>query len=195
MKIYFTTSARGSNNIAENSKKIYSIIHELGHSHLDNFENDMDPKEVYEGSYENKNKRYKDAVSFISKSDVVILEVSTHSFTMGFLMHLALEAGKPVIALHEEKKPPAFAEGMINNKLQIWEYDKKNIFFTLKEALTVAQNELDLRFNLFLPSYQYHFLKIEASKRNIPKSTLIRDLIDKEIKQKYTHLESSFKIE
>ena len=180
MKIYFTTSARGNTKINDNCSIIYNWCLKKGFTHLDNYKEDMSVESIYDkDSYDDKKKRYLDAVANIKKADIVILEVSTHSLTMGFLMNYALSAGKPVIALHEVGNPPAFAEGVTNQRLQIWEYTNSDIYATLNEAITIAKKDLNIRFNLFLNSHQYKFLQDQAQKRKISKSIIIRDLIEK----------------
>lgn len=178
MKIYFTTSARGEKQIEENCKQIHEIIEKLGHSHLDHFFDDMNTQKVYEGSFKSKKKRYLDALKHIRSADAVILEVSTHSLTMGYLLNMALDLNKPVILLHIEGHLPAFAEGIENNKLQIWEYSTRDIKGTLKESLEIAKKESNIRYNLFLNQDQYLYLQQLADKGNRSKSEVIRELID-----------------
>ncbi len=63
----------------------------------------------------------------IKKADIIILEVSTHSLSMGYLLQQGLSMGKPVVALYAEGHNPAFINGIENEKLQIIEYSDENL--------------------------------------------------------------------
>ncbi|NCS97557.1 MAG: hypothetical protein GW762_03140 [Candidatus Pacebacteria bacterium] len=192
MKIYFTTSARGDEVIYSNSLNIYKKINDLNHIHVDNFFEDMNVSKVYSDNYEDKKKRFIDATKNIRDAEIIILEVSTHSLSMGYLLKMALESGKPVILLHTQNKPPAFAEGIDNSKLQIWEYSPEDIKFILTDAIDAAKNEIDVRFNILLTSELYDYINQQAKNSNISKSAFIRDLINN---NKNKDLAAAYKIE
>lgn len=192
MKIYFTTSARGNTDTYNNSLSIYQSIRKLGHEHLDDFFEDMNETKVYSDSYEEKKKRYLDAIKHIRDAEIIILEVSTHSLSMGYLLKMSLESGKPVILLYTSNQAPAFAEGIENDKLQIWEYTSKDLLETLNEAIKIAKEESDLRFNFFISPKQYEYLHEKSKLTKLSKSAIIRMLIDESIKK---DLSLSYKIE
>ncbi|MCA9368881.1 MAG: hypothetical protein H6773_03195 [Pseudomonadales bacterium] len=178
MKIYYTTSARGNDEVFTNSLHIFNSILELGHTHLDDFRNDMNQEKVYSDSFEEKKLRYKNAMRHTQLADIVILEVSTHSLTMGYLLNVALQNNKPIILLHLRNRLPAFAEGIEKSKLQIWEYSMKDIDVILSESLEQAKKDVTTRFNLFITGEQYSYLEKKSIEKKVGKSEVIRELID-----------------
>jgi nucleoside 2-deoxyribosyltransferase len=120
MKIYFTASAIGKKLYENNYKKIYGTIEELGYKNLDDLILKINPKKFYLGDEKNRVQVYKNALNFIKQADLVILEVSVNSFSMGYVMDKTLEMGKPVILLYFEGAELFFAQGVQDEKLQVF---------------------------------------------------------------------------
>src|SRR3989338_10225586 len=86
----------------------------------------------------------------IKLADIVVLEVSMHSLSSGFLMHEALNDAKPVIGLYHEGHDPYFTLNMNNEKLHIVEYNLSNLKEQLRQSLEQAKKYIDVRFNFFI---------------------------------------------
>ncbi|GIK83552.1 MAG: hypothetical protein BroJett025_01740 [Patescibacteria group bacterium] len=181
MKVYFTCSARGTQNFSNSYQKIYETVKKLGHEHTSDYAKDSDPGEVYGYSHEERVSLYEEAIRDLKSSDVVLLEVSTHSLTMGYLMQMALTLGKPVIALHLKDYKPAFAAGIEDDKLQVIEYTNEMLSEVLGDALEYAQSKMDFRFNFFISPAIGNYLDWISKVKKIPRSVYLRNLIEKDM--------------
>lgn len=189
MKVYFTSSARASKSLKDSYQQIFSLISDLGHIHLDNYKDTNDAKKIYLGSHDENLKLYKRAMECIRNADVVVLEVSTHSLTMGYLLQQGLSLGKPVIALYVTGNRPAFAAGIDNEKLQLIEYSEESLKDELSIALQNAQENTDVRFNFFISPAIGRYLDWISKVKKIPRSVYLRALIEKEISQNIEYKE------
>lgn len=181
MKVYFTCSARGTARLKENYQKIFDVISEQGHTHLDDFSESEDVNKIYLGSHDQNLKLYKKAMANIRAADIVVLEVSTHSLSMGYLLQQGLSQSKPVIALYFQDNKPVFAAGIEDEKLQLVEYNLSNLEEELKLALENAQSSADVRFNFFISPEISRFLDWVSQVKKIPRSVYLRALIEKDI--------------
>lgn len=181
MKIYFTASSRGTEKFNKYYKKIYNLITAQGHSHTSDYSKESDPSEIYKPDEEAHVELYKRAVNQLKKSDVVVLEVSKHSLTMGYLLELGLNLGKPVIALYQNGCKPAFAAGITDDKLQVVEYNETNLEDLLVDALDYSSAQQDSRFNFFVSTKHINFLDWVAKNKRIPRSVFLRRLIEREM--------------
>ncbi len=179
MNIYFTASARATPETKINYQKIFNSIEDLGHNNIDNYQINTNPKKFYTSSDDNKSKIYNNALELIKKSDLVILEVSTHSLTMGYLIKYSLDIKIPVIALYTGENEPGFAIGIEDENFQLIEYEASSVKETIKKAIKYASEAGDIRFNLLLPPKLSIFLKEASEKEGISKATLLRKLLTK----------------
>ncbi|PIX81498.1 MAG: hypothetical protein COZ34_02940 [Candidatus Pacebacteria bacterium CG_4_10_14_3_um_filter_34_15] len=181
MKIFYTASLRGVKSYRESLQNIYNLIDKLGHKNLDNvLFNIEDRKEFYSGDHDAQIVHFNRIIKSIKDSDIVILEVSTHSLSMGFILHKALEMNKPVIALYQPGNPPFFAQGIENEKLQVIEYSDADVEGTLKDAIDYAQGKADVRFNFFISPSIGTYLDWISKVKKIPRSVYLRGLIEKD---------------
>ncbi|MEN8253095.1 MAG: hypothetical protein ABFQ62_01825 [Patescibacteria group bacterium] len=182
MKFYFCASARGHKKLKEDYLGICGVMEEMGHQNLDDLATTVNPDSFYEGSHGDQIGHYERTIKNVKLSDVVVLELSTHSLSMGYIMQKALESGKSVIALYQGDNYPHFALGIDNDKLQIIEYGKDNLKESLKNALEFAKDQSDIRFNFFIsPTIANYFDWIAKNKR-IPRSVYLRRLIEADMK-------------
>jgi hypothetical protein len=140
-------------------------------------------KDIEKAPKTKKVENYKDSVNSIKKADIVIMEVTGHSMSMGYLLSKALEISKPVVAIHQKSYVPNFISGITDPKLMVLGYDKDNIFEVLEGALKKAKSLIDVRFNFFVSPKILNYLDWVAQKRMVPRSVFLRDLIEKEIKK------------
>ncbi len=179
MKVYFTCSARGTQNFANSHQKIFETVKKLGYEHTSDYSKESDPGEVYGYSHQERVALYDEAIKALKSSDIVLLEVSTHSLTMGYLMQTALSLGKPVIAIHYKDHKPAFAAGIEDDKLQVIEYSDETLSGILEDSLDYAQSKMDVRFNFFISPAIGNYLDWVSKVKKIPRSVYLRNLIEK----------------
>lgn len=182
MKIYFTASLRGKERFQEEYKLIVRSLEELGyqvHEHI----LQTDPEKPDKESPEEKVKIYQKLLRFTRASALVVAEVSSPSLSVGHEISLALELNKPVIALHLEGHRPRLLEGNPDEKLHIIPYNHANLKSSLKESLNLAMDQIDVRFNFFIPPRIVIYLNWVAKKRKIPRSVFLRSLLEEEMKK------------
>jgi len=185
MKLYFVASAR----LVDIDPKLYSNIYSCL-SAEGKMVSDKVMKWVKTGVRDMsgvpqkiKRENYVQSVNSVKKADIVVMEVSGHSMSMGYLISNALEMNKPVIALHNKEHAPVFIKGINDPRLIICEYDSENVEQVIKEALKKAGSLIDVRFNFFVNPKILNYLDWVAQKRMQPRSVFLRNLIEHEIKK------------
>ncbi|MDD3998589.1 MAG: hypothetical protein PHR98_00590 [Candidatus Shapirobacteria bacterium] len=186
MKIFFVASPR----LVSKEPALFQMIH----SHLaknnimlsDKLLKWTDKKtveKIYDISQQESAQAYQKSIEMVKKADVVMMEVSGHSVSMGYLISKSLDLCKPVIAFYKKGTKILFLRGISNPKFKLVEYDKKNIGTLLDQGLEEAKKEIDVRFNFFVSPKILAYLDWIAQKRMIPRSVFLRNLIEKEIKK------------
>ncbi len=140
-------------------------------------------KDLSKESIETKKENYLDIIKCIKKADIVVMEISGHSVSMGFILSKAMEENKPVIAMYTSDMDPVFVKGIVNSKLIMAEYDKNNLEQVISDSINKAKCLVDMRFNFFVSPKILNYLDWIAQKRMIPKSVFLRNLIEREMKK------------
>jgi len=183
MKIFFDYSGRGVKDFGKNYKKILDTINSLGHTNLRKLTTEEERQEFYSGDHKARVNHYNTLIAYIKKADIIILELSMHSLSMGYLLQKALESSKPVIALYQKKFDPSFATGIQNDRLQVIEYSPDELKKVLEFAIKYAQDQQDTRFNFFISPKHQSYLDWIAKNRKVPRSVYLRDLIEEDMKE------------
>jgi len=181
MKFYFCASARGHNQFGKYYQRICQIASDLEYENIDDLAVSVDPDAFYQGNTDDQVEHYRSTIRNIKAADIVILEVSTHSLSMGYIMQKALDLGKSVVALYTGEHPPYFAAGIENDKLQVIDYDEETLENALEEAFEFAKNHQDTRFNFFISPKQLNYLDKIAREQRTPRSVFLRNLIEKDM--------------
>ena len=182
MKFYFCASARGHKRFGSYYKQICDLATKSGHTNLDDLAVTVDPNDFYDGDQDHRESHYERTIKNIRSSDIILLEVSTHSLSMGFIMEKALDSGKPVIALYHKGLMPYFAAGINEQKLQVVEYEEATLAKVIEDSFEYAGNQSDTRFNFFISPRQLSYLDWIARERRIPRSVFLRRLIESDMK-------------
>ncbi len=140
-------------------------------------------KDLSKESIETKKENYLHVIKSIKKADIVVMEISGHSVSMGFILSKAMEENKPVIAMYTADMDPVFVKGIVNSKLILAEYNKENLKQVITESINKAKCLVDMRFNFFVSPRILNYLDWIAQKRMIPKSVFLRHLIEREMKK------------
>lgn len=185
MQIYFIASSRLVGKDKEIYEQMYKTI-SLEHKMV----SDKVWKWIKGGTVDlrgaplkTKRENYEQTLKCINKADIVIMEISGHSMSMGYIISKALEINKPVIALYTADADPIFIKGISNPKLILMEYNKENIEKVIWESLKKAKSLIDMRFNFFVSPKILTYLDWVGQKRMIPKSVFLRNLIEREMKK------------
>lgn len=190
MIVYFIASRKDIVKNIETLRSFVKIVHEEGHSMALDWVEPIYRNEVKTG----KNGidwpvLYKDSMDSITRADVVIAEMSTQSFGVGYQAAMAIQQKKPTLLLHsDEVDDSVFASGIpadIDDPAEYKKYTTKNIEKIIKEFL--RKNDIsskDMRFNFFIDRNIYNYLRWSSAKTGKTKAQILRSLVEKEIRSK-----------
>jgi hypothetical protein len=180
MKVYFVGSISGKDKYFQNYNRIVDFLKKEGHKV---YEITLKPSKgfVYNLSDEEKVEQYKRVLSWITDADVIVAECSYSSLGVGYEISLALEKGKPVVALYEEGHAPHFIEGIKSEKLAVVKYSLDDLHKTLKDAIEFVSEQMDVRFNFFVSPRIVNYLDWIAKQRKMPRAVYLRRLIEKDM--------------
>lgn len=191
MKIYFTGSLHNRDIDKEVYSKIVDLLIHAGHDvradHiLKTKQVDLDIQSASERSiyYDKLNK-------WISSADLVVGEVSYPStINIGHEISLALDKGKPVLALYQKGRAPGVLQGIKSDRFMLVEYTLPELKKTLEYGLDEATNQVDVRFNFFISPQIGKYLDWVSQKKRIPRAVYLRKLIEEEMNSNTEYLES-----
>ncbi len=185
MKIYFVASPRAIGGEGSFLRQMYDYLKKSNGMTSDLLVrlDEDNVKEFYGASHKEVVEHYKKTMLAIKKADMVIVEVSLHSMSMGFIVNKALELNKPVIALYKKGFEPYFFSGIENEKLRILEYTEKVWQETLDEAVNFGKGSGDVRFNFFVSPKILAYLDWVAKTKKLPRAVFLRELIEKEMRK------------
>lgn len=185
MNLYFVASPRA---VVERKAFFKSIYNHLAKSYkmLSDLVVTIDEdnvKEFYGADQKTRIEHFKRTMLAVKQSDLVVVEASLHSMSMGFIVNKALELGRPVVVLYRKGVDPYFFSGIEHERLFLVEYEDENINSKLDKALVEASGLMDVRFNFFVSPKILEYLDWVAKKRMIPRAVFLRELIEKEMKK------------
>lgn len=184
MKVYFDSTPSGLPDYTEHYKRIAKCVEDLGHEHTSRWIINFDSS-FYQLPKEQWSNHYTQITGAINSADVVVVEITNSSMSIGMCIHQALISGKPIIAMHTADRKEIFLGGAedVESKLLTIEYNLNNLEEKLKEALDYVTDWLDCRFTLILNAkIRKHLDKV--AKSGTTRSAYIRKLIEKDIKRK-----------
>lgn len=185
MKVYFLVSPRVVDERQEFFSEIYDHLKKDCRmvSDLVKRLSKMDAGDFYKVPDSEGVDRFKKWVGYVRKSDVVVVEVSGHSMTLGYVIGKALELNKPVVALQKKGQTSYFVSGIDNSKLQVVEYEEANVLEVLDKAMNKVKKMIDVRFNFFVSPKILTYLDWIAMNRKVPRSVFLRELIEKRMRK------------
>lgn len=198
MLVHFASLVDGNQ---KHYKDITNKIVKLGHTLVTKHYLSRTIPEIENETPEESQKFHSKFISWMKKADVIVYEMTKQDINAGYEISHALSMNKPVIMLYEKNKckTPYVFKGIKSEMLQIIEYEINDIEYYLREALDLAAELLNVRYNLFITARQNHFLCYLSEKKMLSKSSVVRRLINEAmIKEKYVtehDLASSYEIE
>ena len=186
MKIHFACSTSELDTYKESYRQICRLIKEMGHTITrdwleeavaltdSNSVNSLDREEVY-----NK------VVSSILAADVVVIEGTVASFSVGHQVTLGLAKNKPTLFLvkksnaHKKNGKPktTFLAGLSSPLLTVAEYDESNLPDILNDFLNNNGGRPVVKFNIVLTKEIESYLDWASFTKKTNKSQFIRSLI------------------
>lgn len=191
MKIYFTGSLHNQNIDQELYVKIVELLESAGHEvradHiLKSKQVDLDAQTASERSI-----YYDKLHKWITGADLVVGEVSYPStINIGHEISLALDKGKPVLALYQKDRAPGVLQGIKSDRFMLIEYTLSDLRKTLNYGLEEALNQVDVRFNFFISPQIGAYLDWVSQMKRIPRAVYLRKLIEEEMNNNTEYSES-----
>lgn len=185
MKVFFVATPAGIRRYGAYYKRIAQAIEKLGHEHTCRFiidfkESILNMPEAEWGTH------YQRVMKSLAGSDIVVLEVTVSSLTVGQLLQQAISLGKPIIALYTEGYNHSIFLGgteRVEAKIQVLEYVEDDLEQAVEDALDEAKDWLESRFTLVLtPPMRNYLDKIAES--GVSRSDYIRKLIQQDMQKK-----------
>ncbi|MFC1653294.1 hypothetical protein ACFL1M_00410 [Patescibacteria group bacterium] len=181
MKVYFTASVSGSKKYLNHYKKIVETLEKLDCKVLEQTTKVNEDYVYNEISDDDKVGYYKQVLKWMNQADVVLVEASSNSLSLGHEITVALEKGKPVIVLHSTGKASHFLVGVKSDKLIVEKYSLEDLEDVLEFAIKEAAGKTDTRFNFFISPKIANYLDWIARKKRVPRAVYLRRLIEEDM--------------
>ena len=178
MNIYFLASRTQLPIYEENYIQIIKSLEKIGHkvdsSYINSTSNPNATSSELSAEYKEFNQK-------IGASDLVVAELSfPSSVNIGYRVSLALEKKRHIIGLYLHGKHLPFFETIDLDKFIYEEYSPKTLDNTLRQAIDLAMEKSDIRFNFILPPSLIKYLDFISTSERIPRSVYLRKLIEKD---------------
>lgn len=184
MKILFEFSRAGLPEYLESVEKVRETLNEKKHKLTHDLLFDTKKKN---NSNELSPQIFKKISKSISVADCVIIEGSTISLAVSYILTQSITLNKPVLFLTHSSSPDInrnrFVKVIDSKLLTVGQYDECS---QIPEIITKFFNEMKYirtRFNLVLPFDINSFVTSQSKKGQISKTKYIISLIQKEINQ------------
>jgi hypothetical protein len=175
MKVFFSMSFRG--DVTE-GREIFETIKLLGYKHTSNcFESGI-PEMFYEWDNKRRSIHYQKVFKDMHRADIVVLESSIHSMTIGQMLQECLLHKKPILVMLKNKNSLAFLDGLQENtdRLVVAEYTQSDKEQIILDGLNFLKQSIDLRFTMLMDGKTRRMLD-ELSVVERSRSECIRQLV------------------
>jgi hypothetical protein len=184
MNIYFTASLAAKDQYIANYKAIVDFLRSKNNEVICDHILDSTESKVRMSTREDRLKFHGRLEKWIKSCDFMIAETSFPSISVGYEISLALRLGKPVLVLYSEGDPPSLLADHENQKLVCEKYTAKTLGQQLLEFIEYIQGKNDTRFTFFITPTLASYLDDIAHKEKLPKSVYLRQLIEKDMREK-----------
>lgn len=184
MKIYFTAAISQKQEFGIYYERINQVLNSAGHSvETGNlFEMTVDTIDVAPET--ERVKWYKKSLRRVAVADLVVVEISFPStVNVGHELSVALEKGKPVVALYRNDRNPIFLHGIENDKLILVPYTNDDLETVLMNALAYSSEQQDVRFNFFVSPDIQHYLDWVSRYKRTPRAVYLRELLENDMRE------------
>ena len=191
MKVHFACSTSEIATHKEDYRKVGALVKEMGHTIRRDCLKDairlVDSQAVDSLDREDA---YNKVVASILTSDVVIIEGTVSSFSVGHQVTLGLTKSKPTLFLVRRKEggtknakvKDSFLAGITSPLLTVSEYDDSNLADVLNDFLNNNGGRPVVKFNIVLTKEIENYLDWASFTYKINKSQFIRNLVLRHMK-------------
>jgi hypothetical protein len=184
MKIYFTASILSKSEYLREYKAIVEALRKLNHSVVSEHIFKKDTNQVLSQSEAEQQRYYRAMLARINECELMVAEVSFPSTVhIGHELTLALEKGKPVLALHLAGKRPVLFWGIDSERFYLAEYNLDNLEDVLQDSIEYLSDQQDVRFNFFISPKIQQYLDWVARYKRTPRAVYLRELLEKDMRE------------
>ncbi|KKU44681.1 MAG: hypothetical protein UX63_C0025G0002 [Microgenomates group bacterium GW2011_GWB1_46_7] len=183
MKVTFIASHSQAEELKDFYKRIHAVLEDRGYTIYTGTLFDKKRADSYLVDQKKREEWYKDSITKIRESDIVVAETSYPSTAnVGHELTYALDLGKPVVALYKSGRDPFFLRGRVDEKLTILPYTTFDLEQVLNNAFDYALSAQDVRFNFFISPQIGSYLDWISRKKKLPRAVYLRRLIEDDMK-------------
>ncbi len=188
MKVFFNASIAGKSEGVKDYGLIIKALNELGckvySDHVIKEECNTEDSKLRK-NFRNYSKNIR---RLLADSDVVVTESTFPSLMVGYILQLALQQRKYVLALYQNN-PHRLLVSDSSDYLSVKRFNPKQypqLKITLSKFLEKTKNKrLNIRFNLMIDSIIDKTLESKSKKINISKADYIRRLIEEDVNSEF----------
>lgn len=184
MKIYLNLSGRSDSSQIDLFRKVQDHLKQSGHEIAFDYLSREHFSDFYQPTSFHVKHIFDQANELIGESDVIILETSTPSITIGYQIFQALKQQKNVICLYTKGNRQLFIDGIDDELFQMWEYSEANYKKVINTALNSLLSEKDVRYNIMLNKKMNEYLNQLSKDTKTPKAVYLRNLIRRDMDER-----------
>lgn len=186
MKIFLSASIYGKQHLEDSCKKIVALTKKSKNTIIADHILDTTNEQMAQWKKDQDIKFHNFVMNGVKNSDAVFAEISHPSTSVGYLIAIAAQAGKPVVCFYNGKQKPHLFNTLEeqNDKFAVVEYTSlSDLDKLVPEMIEFIHEGQDTRFNFFVTPKHINYLNWIAKTRRIPRSVFLRRLIEDEMKK------------
>lgn len=187
MTIHFAASRQNLEAEYEHLSSIAKIIKNSGHTFAREWlEEEYDfVRSDRQRSEEEWKAINQENLAALSRADLVIIEASARSFSMGYQVATAIHQKKPTLVLTRNNSlSGTFGSGIVSDLVRIVDIRTHNLAETIESFIKDNTIETkDMRFNFFINRQIYNYLRWASFKTGKTKAEVLRELVEREIEK------------
>ena len=184
MKVYFTASIAGKKQYLTNYLQIIDILKAKKFEIISDHIIKSEELKVRMETAEERLRFHSRLEKWITSCDFAVVEASFPSISVGYEISLALHKDKPVLILYTTAYPPTLLANHTDENLVCEKYDKYNLGDIITDFINYVKGTNDSRFTFFITSEIASYLAKISKSEKIPRSVYLRQLIEKEMKNR-----------
>lgn len=183
MKILFVASIQGKASREKDYQMVVDSLERTGNDIISDHVMKYNQDDLDSWSDDKKVDFHKKLFDYIKKCDLVVGEVSYPSVSVGYLISMALDFGKPTILLYKGTKEPNLLSSLMSDKLQVVRYSQKeDLAKELNACIEYSLQQADVRFNFFISPQIGRYLDWISKKKRLPRAVYLRRLIEEDMR-------------
>lgn len=183
MKILFVASIQGKADRLEDYQMVVDSLKQTTNEVISDHVMKYTQDDLDSLSEDQKINFHKKLFDYIKKCDMVVGEVSYPSVSVGYLISMALDLGKPTILLYKGKSEPNLLSSLVSDKLQVLNYNSKaELEKELSSSIDYASQQADVRFNFFISPQIGLYLDWISKNKRVPRAVYLRRLIEEDMR-------------